>query len=151
MLGRRNFFGLHSTVYPTSSSLLRAYLYADETGNLDYELHLRAEATKNGIHLPKGFHACEDSNQTRSEMFAEIQRQSPQIGTTVLYKANAYQYVRDAGPLRLYTMAFFLHVKEIALHVSEPNDELFVITAEFGTKQNALRMVSSIIMGFTGL
>ena len=155
----------------------RIYLYADETGNLDYGgspnpqgggastyfgvgtatfitedygedllngLHLRAEATKNGIHLPKGFHACEDSNKTRSEMFAEIQRQSPRIDTTFLYKANAYQYVRDAGPLRLYKMAFFLHLKEIALQVSEPDDELFVITAEFGTKRTSLEAQAAV-------
>ena len=46
-------------------------------------------------------------------MFAEIQRQSPRIDTTFLYKANAYQYVRDAGPLRLYKMAFFLHLSPL--------------------------------------
>lgn len=84
----------------------RVYLYADETGNLDYEgspnpqgggastyfgfgtatfqtdnhgedllggLHLRAKGAKAGIKLTKGFHACDDSHKTRSEMFAEIQ------------------------------------------------------------------------------
>lgn len=31
-------------------------------------------------------------------------------------------------------MAWYLHLKEIALQVSRPEDELFVIVAEFGTK-----------------
>lgn len=146
----------------------RIYLYADETGNLDYEgspnpqgggastyfgfgtatfttanhgddllsgLHLRANATKHGIHLPRGFHACDDSSKTRNEMFSEIKRQAPIIDTTFLYKANAYPNVRAEGPLRLYKMALFLHLKEVALNVSNPDDELFVVIAEFGTKQ----------------
>ena len=148
----------------------RIYLYADETGNLDYEglpnpqgggastyfgfgtatfvtenhgndllngLHLRAQATKHGIHLPLGFHACHDSNKTRSEMFAEIQRQAPRIDTTFLYKANAFQSVRDEGPLRLYKMALYLHLKEIACRVARPQDELFIVIAEFGTKKTS--------------
>ncbi|RAV31844.1 DUF3800 domain-containing protein [Corynebacterium heidelbergense] len=146
----------------------RVYLYADETGNLDYEgapnpqgggastyfgfgtatfntqnhgndllegLHLRAQATGHGIHLPRGFHACNDSNKTRSEMFAEIARQKPRIDTTFLYKANAYPYVREGGALRLYKMALYLHLKEIARRVCEPCDELYVVIAEFGTSR----------------
>ena len=145
----------------------RIYLYADETGNLDYDgspnphgggastyfgfgtavfnndhgsdllkgLHLRARATKNGIHLAKGFHACDDSNKTRNEMFSEIKDQNPRFDTTFLYKANAYDHVKRAGPLRLYKMAWYLHLKNIALQVSEPEDELFVVVAEFGTKR----------------
>lgn len=145
----------------------RIYLYADETGNLDYDgspnpqgggastyfgfgtavfnddhgsdllngLHLRAQATKSGLHLAKGFHACDDSNKTRNEMFSEIKRQQPRFDTTFLYKANAYDRIKQAGPLRLYKMAWFLHLKEIAKQVSEPDDELFVVVAEFGTKR----------------
>lgn len=146
----------------------RIYLYADETGNLDYEgspnpkgggastyfgfgtatfttknhgddllggLQLRTEIAKKEINLTKGFHACDDSNKTRSEMFAEIQKQAPRFDTTFLYKANAYPNIKRAGPMRLYKMAWFLHLKEIAVRVSEPEDELFVIVAEFGTKR----------------
>nr|WP_230308887.1 DUF3800 domain-containing protein [Corynebacterium sp. HMSC068G04] len=145
----------------------RVYLYADETGNLDYHgspnprgggastffgfgtatfcsdnhgddllggLHLRAKGSKAGIKLTRGFHACDDSHRTRSEMFAEIKRQGPRFDTTFLYKANAYQTIKDAGPMRLYKMAWYLHLKEIAARVAAPGDELFVVVAEFGTK-----------------
>ncbi len=144
----------------------RIYLYADETGNLDYAgspnprgggastyfgfgtatfstgshgedllsgLHLRAKCAKAGIKLTKGFHACDDSNKTRSEMFAEIQKQAPRFDTTFLLKSNAYPSIKAAGPMRLYKMAWYLHLKDIALKVSEPGDELFVVVAEFGT------------------
>lgn len=146
----------------------RIYLYADETGNLDYQgspnpkgggastyfgfgtatfttekhgddllggLHLRAQLAQEEVKLTRGFHACDDSHRTRSDMFTEIKRQQPRFDTTFLYKANAYPNVKDAGPMRLYKMAWYLHLKEIALRVSEPDDELFVIVAEFGTKR----------------
>lgn len=103
------------------------YLYADETGNLDYSgspnpngggastyfgfgtalfqenhgddllggLQLRTQMVRNGVHLPKGFHACDDSYKTRSEMFRLIKEQAPRFDTTFLYKANAYERVRD--------------------------------------------------------
>ena len=145
----------------------RVYLYADETGNLDYTgtpnpqgggastyfgfgtatfstehhgdnllqgLHLRALCAKQNIKLTRGFHAVDDSARTRNEMFQEIKRQAPRFDTTFLYKSNAYESVKQAGPMRLYKMAWYLHLKEIALQVSRPEDELFVIVAEFGTK-----------------
>lgn len=145
----------------------RIYLYADETGNLDYDgtpnpqgggastyfgfgtatfqhdthgddllqgLHLRASRSKEGIKLTRGFHAVDDSARTRNEMFSLIQKQAPRFDTTFLYKSNAYPHIKDAGPMRLYKTAWYLHLKEIALQVSEPQDELFVIVAEFGTK-----------------
>lgn len=146
----------------------RIYLYADETGNLDYKgspnpkgggastyfgfgtatfdtarhgddliegLHLRASRSKEGISLARGFHAVDDSAKTRNEMFSLIKSQAPRFDTTFLYKANAYPYVKADGPLRLYKMAWFLHLKKIALQVSRPDDELYVVVAEFGTKQ----------------
>lgn len=145
----------------------RVYLYADETGNLDYDgqpnpngggastyfgfgtatfdtadhgddllngLHLRAHCSKAGIRLTKGFHACADSNRTRNEMFPEIKKQAPRFDATFLYKANAYPYIKAEGPMRLYELAWFLHLKRVALQVSDPEDELFVVVAEFGTK-----------------
>ncbi|MCT2339574.1 DUF3800 domain-containing protein [Corynebacterium sp. p3-SID1056] len=145
----------------------RVCLYADETGNLDYEgtpnprgggastyfgfgtaafdtqhhgddllqgLHLRASCAKEGISLAKGFHAVDDSSRTRNEMFHLIQEQAPRFDTTFLMKANAYAGVRADGPMRLYKLAWFLHLKQVALQVSRPEDELYVVVAEFGTK-----------------
>src|SRR5690606_34063444 len=117
------------------------YLYADETGNLDYAgagkqgasayfgfgtavytgdhgaqlmegLRLRAQVTGNGVTLKRGFHAVDDSNQTRGEMFGVIGSQAPRFDTTFLRKAGAYPGVRAAGEMRLYKMAWYLHFKE---------------------------------------
>lgn len=139
------------------------YLYADETGNLDYDgankrgatayfgfgtavftgdhghqlmqgVRLRAEVTAAGVQLARGFHAVDDSNVTRSQMFALLGEQSPRFDTTFLHKASAYDRVKAAGEMRLYKMAWFLHLKEIAKRVSSPSDTLWVIAGTFGTK-----------------
>lgn len=140
------------------------YLYADETGNLDYEgagkqgasayfgfgtavyygdhgaqlmegLRLRAELTGSGVKLARGFHAVDDSHSTRGQMFNAVTRQAPRFDTTFLRKAGAYPRVRDAGEMRLYKMAWYLHFKQIVHEISQPNDKLYVIAGTFGTKK----------------
>ena len=139
------------------------YLYADETGNLDFDgaskqggsayfgfgtamfqedhgeylwrgLRLRASLERDSVNLPKGFHAVHDSNRTRAQMFEELAAQAPRIDATLLLKANAYDYVRRAGEMRLYKMAWYLHFKEIAIQVSKPGDTLYVVVSSLSTK-----------------
>jgi hypothetical protein len=138
------------------------YLYADETGNLDYDaaskdgaslyfgfgtalfdrdhgeelwqgFQLRVGLEARELNLPRGFHAKDDSRETRNQMFDLIARQTPRVDTTFLYKAAAYEHVKSRGQMYLYQMAWYLHLKEIALQVSEENDTLFVIVGSFGT------------------
>nr|WP_247600891.1 DUF3800 domain-containing protein [Cellulomonas hominis] len=138
-------------------------MYADETGNLDYEgdgkegaspyfgfgtavfdhdhgselwegLLLRADLESRGLNLPKGFHAINDSNHTRGDMFELIKQQAPRIDTTFLCKANAYDYVKQRGQMYLYKMAWFQHFKYVAPRVATAEDRLFVIAGSFGTK-----------------
>lgn len=143
------------------------YMYADETGNLDYDgvpdahgggasiyfgfgtavfqadhgehllgaLKLRARLETEGVNLPKGFHAYDDSARVRGQVFDLIKKQAPRFDTTFLYKKNAYPNVRIEGEMRLYKMAWYLHFKEIARQVSNLDDHLYVIVGEFGTAQ----------------
>ena len=140
------------------------YLYADETGNLDYGgagkqgaspyfgfgtatfagdhgaalmrgLRLRAHVSSKGIRLARGFHAVDDSAETREEVFPLIAELEPRIDTTFLAKAQAYPKVRAKGQIYLYQMAWYLHLKEVALRVAKPADSLYVIAGTFGTKK----------------
>lgn len=143
------------------------YIYADETGNLDYSgaadprgggastyfgfgtavfsgdhgkdllegLHARARTSQIGVDLvARGFHAGEDSHRTRTEMFEILHQQAPRIDSTFLLKRNAYEYVRRAGDMRLYKLAWYLHFKGMVFDVASPEDEIYVIVAAFGTK-----------------
>lgn len=144
------------------------YIYADETGNLDYAAEGKQGATAyfgfgtaifNGHHgeelwrglmlrskvergdgtshvsMRRGFHALDDSNRTRSEMFTELKQQSPRIDATLLLKKNAYPYVVRRGEMYLYKLAWLMHFQSLAPLVSEPGDHLYVIAATLGTKK----------------
>lgn len=148
-------------------------MYADETGNLDYSagskegatkyfgfgtavftgdhgsllyggLKLRAELEKNGLSLPKGFHAVNDANRTRSDVYRVIKNQAPRFDTTFLLKAKAYPSVRARGQMYLYKMAWFLHFKEIARQVSNPGDTLYVIVGTFGTAARKTEAIAAV-------
>lgn len=142
------------------------FLYADETGNLDYEagvgngespyfgfgtaaftgdhgaqlfrgLATRAALSAAGLDLPGGFHAKNDTTLTRQAMFDLIQASAPRFDMTFLCKPNAYQSVKDRGQMYLYKMAWYLHLKEVALRVSSSTDKLYVVAGTFGTKRRA--------------
>ncbi len=116
------------------------YLYADQTGNLDYDGHgkpgastyfgfgtavfngdyghslfggmkLRARLGAEGLYLPEGFHAVNDKMSTKNAVFQLIREQEPRFDTTFLYKSAAHNSVRKRGEMYLYRMAWFLHLK----------------------------------------
>lgn len=143
--------------------MARVFLYADETGNLDYKnaavtesgyfgfgtatfgdehgdalwigLNLRASLSAKGLHLPRGFHAKDDSTPTKDAMFNAIHDIAPRFDATFLYKPNAYPSVEDKGQMYLYKLAWYLHFKETARRIANRNDTIVVVAGSFGTKQ----------------
>lgn len=149
------------------------YMYADETGNLDYAagdkegatkyfgfgtavfrddhgrhlfegLKLRAHLEGRSLPLPRGFHAVNDSARTRNEVFQLIRLQAPRFDATFLWKAKAYPSVRARGQMYLYKMAWYLHFKEIATQVSNRGDTLYVIVGTFGTAARKAEAVTAV-------
>lgn len=142
------------------------HTYADETGNLDYGgegkqgaspyfgfgtatwfgdhgdalwsgLKLRVEIENRGLGLARGFHAKDDSRATRHEVFDEIARQAHRFDATLLHKPDVYPRVRARGEMYLYELAWFLHLKYVAVEVDEPGDTLIVVAGSFGTRARA--------------
>lgn len=142
------------------------YIYADETGNLDYKaaekpqgkdyfgfgtatytgehgddmfagMKLRADLERKGLSLSRGFHAIADSWPTRNEVYEHFAGHDFRFDITLLAKSNAYDYVRDRGEMHLYKMAWYLHIKEIAKRVTTKDDTVYIIVGTFGTKQRA--------------
>ncbi|PYG00198.1 hypothetical protein SAMN05216184_104137 [Georgenia satyanarayanai] len=140
------------------------FVYADETGNLDYggagkqgaspyfgfgtaifdgdhsvemwDGHvLRTSLAGRGHDMANGFHAKDDLWEVRNGMFALLRTQEPRIDTTFLLKANAYPNVKAAGEMRLYKMAWYLHLKYICQNVTTTDDRLYVIVGSMGTKK----------------
>lgn len=136
-------------------------MYADETGNLGYDLgrgastyfgigtatwhsehpnhlwqaaQLRFDHAAAGFQFPAGYHAKNDTHPARVDVYQLVSDQAPRVDTTFLLKANAYRSVRDKGDTYLYRMAWYLHFKEIARQVTSPGDNLHVAVATAGTK-----------------
>jgi hypothetical protein len=136
------------------------FMYADETGNLDYNLdgggskyfgigtatwhgdpgehlwqaeRMRFTHSAAGFENSKGYHAKNDSRSARTDVYNLIKQQAPRFDTTFLAKANAYPAVRARGQPYLYQLAWFLHFKEIARQVTGPGDTLHVAVATLGT------------------
>lgn len=137
------------------------YMYADETGNLDYNLGegssryfgigtatwvgrhgvdlwqataLRFRHAAAGIECPGGYHAKNDSYATRAEVYNTIRGQAPRFDMTFLAKANASPHVRAQGEIYLYRLGWYMHFKEIARQVTSSGDTLHVAVATLGTK-----------------
>ena len=89
----------------------------------------------------KGLHAKNDSPATRNEVFELVRTQAPRLDTTFLFKRNALDRVRQAGQIRLYKLAWYLHFKEVARWVTRPGDTLYVIIGSLQTnnKRDAIR------------
>ena len=142
------------------SEMAEVFMYADETGNLDYDIEnggskyfgigtatffgdhanalwegkrLRFKHAQAGVEVAKGYHARLDSHRTRMEVFDVIKEQRPRFDTTFLAKSKAYENVRSAGELYLYKLAWYLHFKEIAKRVTTQGDTLYVIVSTLGT------------------
>ncbi len=143
------------------------YLYLDETGTLDFEgrpgeeyfgvgtahfeddhrdaiweghqLRIRLEA--NGVKVPKGLHAKNDSHPTRGDVYSNIATQDVRFEATLLKKSAAYPNVRAAGKVRLYKMAIWLHLKYVIPRVSAVGDRVFVIAGHLQTsgRRDAIR------------
>ena len=140
------------------------FVYADETGNLDYNpagkegastyfgfgsvifngdhsdalwqgLVLRAALEQAGHPLPKGFHAKNDRWEIRSPKFALLSSLGPRVDATFLRKAGAYDYVKARGWEYLYKYAWYAHLKYLCEFHLGKDDHLYVVVASLGTKK----------------
>ncbi|MEW6875094.1 DUF3800 domain-containing protein [Trueperella pyogenes] len=139
------------------------FVYLDETGTLDFDSPktpsdfpyfgvgsatyigdhsqenweaqvLRLSLEERGLSVEKQFHAKDDVWPIRDEVFSLISMQKPQFDATFLRKDRAYWYVQNAGKMRLYKLAFFLHLKRLLTRAIPQDAKVYIITATIGTK-----------------
>lgn len=134
------------------------YVFSDEAGNFDFSrqpgasryfilgtvtandcevgdrlLQLRRELGWRGLHLDRVFHATEDPQAVRDEVFGALRQSDLRIDATILEKSKAQLHLRSEAAL--YKMAWFLHFKHVAPQVAGPTDRLFVAASRLGTKK----------------
>lgn len=146
--------------------MTRVYVFADEAGNFDFSLkqgaslwfilgsvtlydpavgnrllELRRELAWQGVALDSTFHAAEDLQIVRDEVFRLLQRESFRIDYTVVDKRKTIPRLQ-ADKNRFYKQTWFMHFKYVAKGIANPADELLVVAASLGTKKErkALRI-----------
>jgi len=139
------------------------YVFADETGNFDFSRkqdaskyfgvgtivlrdghpaklsaemsQLRRELAWKGWGLDSCFHATEDKQPVRDEMFKLLSHHSFSFDATLLEKSKAQPQLR-ASDHALYKYAWYYHFKMLARREVNAGDSLFVVASEIGTKKS---------------
>jgi hypothetical protein len=134
------------------------YVFSDEAGNFDFSrdrgasryfilctvtlddcavgdrlLELRRMLGWQGIHLDSVFHASEDPQAVRDEVFGLLEAADFRVDATVFEKSKAKPYLQNDRDL--YKLAWFLHFKYVAPFIVQREDRLFVVASSLGTKK----------------
>ena len=135
-----------------------AYVFADEAGNFDFsgnpraskyftlatitladcsigdELQaLRRDLAWRGEHLTTEFHATDDPQAIRDEVFKLIAAANFRIDATLLEKRRTFAHLRSQE--KLYKIAWYLHFKHVAPQIVGNDDRLLVVAAGIGVKK----------------
>ena len=153
---------------------MRRYVFADEAGNFDFSdkngaseffilttvtadsptigdelLALRRSLAWKGVALESNFHATEDPQAVRDEVFQLLSEHDLRIDSTILEKRKTQPHLADDKE-RFYKTAWYLHFKYVAPRItSSVSDELLVLAAQIGTKKRrkAIRLAISDVVG----
>jgi hypothetical protein len=145
--------------------LSRIYLFVDESGNLDFSpkgsryfiltsvaiedcsiesemLNLRRDLVWEGQEIQDAFHATEELQAIRSEVFKLICRHNLRVDATIFEKARARKnFPRNE---EFYEIAWYLHMQHVASRAAEAHDELHIIGASFATKAKQSLLVRAV-------
>lgn len=134
-------------------------VWGDESGNLDFDpktgstyfvvstmtvtdptlssalLELRRELDRQGYELPDGFHATEDRQAVRDQVFALLcQFSKIRVDCTYYTKVNAYPRIQQ-DPDYFYQLAWFCHLRYVLPRILPRDGELFVGIAALATRR----------------
>jgi hypothetical protein len=137
----------------------RMYVFADEAGNFDFKagggasryfiigtvsarnpdvgnrlLELRRELAWQGIALESTFHATQDLQLVRDQVFQLLQNETFRFDVTILDKRKTIPKLQ-ADQERFYKQAWYLHFKYVCPQIVRPRDQLMVVAASIGTKK----------------
>lgn len=142
----------------------RIYVFADEAGNFDFNtksgastwfilgsvtledpatgdrlLALRRELAWQGVALESSFHATEDLQIVRDEVFRLLQQEEFRIDYTAVEKRKTIPRLQ-ADKERFYKQAWFMHFRYVARGIADWDDELLVVAASLGTRKRRRAM-----------
>jgi hypothetical protein len=140
--------------------MTRVHLFADESGNFDFSRGrgasryfilttvsffddrascrdleaLRYDLAWRGVDHPGPFHATEDAQAVRDEVFAALAPHRFRVDAVVLEKSKAQPHLRT-DDATFYRYAWWLLMRYVAPQIVDAGDELLVVAASIGTKK----------------
>ena len=140
---------------------MRKYIYADESGNFDFSvqtgasryfivttvmlqdhkvasdlLELRGKLAWQGFNMQTGFHATEDYQAVRDDVFGVLQPHDFRVDATIMEKRKAQPQLRTSA-MQFYQYGWYYHMRYIAPRVATSQDEVLVVAAAIATKKRA--------------
>ncbi len=137
---------------------MRIHVFADEAGNFDFSqrrdasryfilttvsmtdctiasalLDLRRALAWDGQDLTQEFHATEDVQPVRNQVFHVLAHHPFRVDATIFEKRKIQPSLQDGA--KLYKLAWYYHFRNMAPKIVQPNDDLFVVAAALGTKK----------------
>lgn len=148
--------------------MARRYLFADEAGDFEFSrspnvskyfivcavtmdscdvgyrlLELRRRLIWDKQAVGDYFHASEDRQAIRNEVFALIQNTDFKVYAQILEKSKAQPQTRETKE-RFYQYGWYYLFKFVAWKIVSKDDELFVTTASIGTKKGQATFTASV-------
>lgn len=142
--------------------MARVYVFSDESGNFDFSrnrgasryfalgtitlkdngpralradlLQLRIDLAWRNLGLDSCFHATDDLQVIRDEVFGLLVSQPIRVDVTILEKSKAEPHTRVDEPTFL-RYAWYYHFRYVLKQVRSVGDELMIVAAEIGTKK----------------
>lgn len=137
--------------------LRRVHVFADEAGNFDFSrgqgasryfilttitvedctvgsdlLELRRRLAWEGQDFIQAFHATEEQQVVRDEVFKLLARHSFRVDATIFDKPRTQPHLQE--PAKFYKLAWYYHFRKVGPEILGQDDELFVIAAALGTR-----------------
>lgn len=148
--------------------MARIHVFADEAGNFDFRrvngasryfilttvacedcgiaaklLDLRRVLAWNALAVDKPFHASEDKQAVRDEVFRTLEECEFRVDATILDKYKAQSHLRS-DPVRFYRTAWQLHFNYIASRIARAEDEMMVLASSQKTRGKQASFCSAV-------
>jgi hypothetical protein len=136
----------------------QVYLFSDEAGNFDFKrgsgaskyfiigtvvmddtsvgtdlMDLRRDLAWQGVGLESCFHATEDKQIVRDQVFGLLASAELRADFTIYEKSKTQPHRQSQEGL--YKLAWYMHMKHVGPRVVGRQDELLVVAASIGTKK----------------
>jgi hypothetical protein len=96
-----------------------------------------------GLPVEEEFHATEDRQEVRNEVFAFIADQDVRVDVTLLEKSKAQPHTRGSTD-RFYKYAWFYHFKHVGPKILRGKTEALITAAALGTKKGQAVYTSAV-------